>query len=129
LGRRRQEPAVEGLEPFYRRLLAALSHPVFHDGEWKLLETGPSWPGESGYRRAIGHQWVRGEERRVVVVNLSDQPAQFHLLVDMPQLADRDCVLRDLLSETEYTRSGGEMLGRGLYVDLIGFGAHIFEVR
>jgi glycosidase len=129
LGRRRPEGPVEGLEPFYRRLLAALSHPVFHDGAWKLLETGPKSPGDPGYQRAVGHQWILGEERRIVAVNLSEQPAQFFLPVDMPKLADGDCQLRDLLSDEEYTRSGGEMLGRGLYVDLMGFGAHIFEVR
>jgi len=129
LGRRRQEVAVDGLETFYRRLLAALRHPVFHDGEWQLLETGPASLGNPGYLRAVGHQWILGAERRIVAVNLSDQPAQFLLPVDMPQLAGRDCRLRDLLSGADYARSGDEMIGRGLYIDLVGYGAHILDVR
>jgi hypothetical protein len=129
LGRRRQEAPVEGLEPFYRRLLEGLSHPVFHDGQWHLLEPRPVTAGDPGYQRAMGHQWILGNERRIVAVNLSDQAAQFFLPVDMPKLAGRDCLLRDLLSDEDYTRSSGEMLGRGLYVDLVGYGAHVFEVR
>ncbi|HSR34734.1 MAG TPA: alpha-amylase, partial [Anaerolineae bacterium] len=129
LGRRRQEAPVEGLEPFYRRLLAALSHPVFHDGAWKLLDTGPTSADNSGYQRAVGHQWTLGEERRIVTVNLSEQPAQFFLPVDMPHLAGQNCLLRDLLNEKDYTWSGDDMLGRGLYVDLPGYGSHIFDVR
>ena len=38
LGRRPGEPVVEDLEPFYRRLIAALRQPVFHEGEWRLLK-------------------------------------------------------------------------------------------
>lgn len=49
-----------------------------------------------------------------MAVNLSDQPAQVFLPVDMPQLAGRDCLLRDLLNEVDYTPSRAEMLGRGL---------------
>lgn len=129
LGRRQQESSVEGLEPFYRRLLKALSHPVFHDGAWKLLDTDPTSPGNPGYQRALGHQWILGEERRIVAVNLSDQPAQFFLPVDMPQLAGQNSLLHDLLNDEDYTRSGDDMLGRGLYVDLPGYGSHIFDVR
>jgi hypothetical protein len=64
-----------------------------------------------------------------MAVNLSEQPAQFFLPVDMPELANRDCLLCDLLNERDYTRSGSEMLGRGLYIDLMGYGTHIFDVK
>ena len=129
LGRRRQEAPVDGLIPFYHRFLAALSHPVFHDGEWKLLQTDPASPGDSGYQRAVGHQWIAGDERRIVTVNLSDHPVQFYLPVDMPQLAGQNCLLRDLLSDEEYTRSGDKVLGPGLYLNLPAHGTHIFAVK
>jgi hypothetical protein len=70
-----------------------------------------------------------GEERRIVAVNLSVQPAQFFLPVDMPQLAGQNCLLRDLLNEKDYMRSGSDMLGRGLYVELPGYGSHVFDAR
>lgn len=86
-------------------------------------------PANSGYQRAVGHQWTLGEERRIVAVNLSDQPAQFFLPVDMPQLAGEDWLLCDLLNDKDYVRSGDDMLRQGPYVDLAAHGAHVFDVR
>ena len=129
LGRRRQEVPVDGLESFYRRLLAAVSHPVFHDGEWKLLKAGPVSAGNPGYLQAVCHQWVLGEERRIVAANLSDRPAQFFLPVEMPQLTGQNCRLCDLLNDERYARSGDDMLGQGVYVDLPAYDAHVFDVK
>jgi hypothetical protein len=70
-----------------------------------------------------------GEERRIVAVNLSDQPAQFFLSVDMPQLAGEDWLLCDLLNDKDYVRSGDDTLRHGLVQDPAAHGAHIFDVR
>jgi hypothetical protein len=50
-------------------------------------------------------------------------------MIAMPGLAGREWLLRDrLLNETQYQRSGDEILNKGLYVELQGFGCHLFEV-
>ncbi len=127
LGRRRSEPPEPGLEPFYRRLLVALRHPVFHDGDWRLLESQREWPGNLSYRNFVAYHWVLGEERRLVVANLAPEPAQCFLSLDLPALAGRAWRLQDLLSDSQYVRNGDELLARGLYLDLPGYGYHLFE--
>ena len=69
-----------------------------------------------------------GEQARIIITNLSDEPAQSQIMIAMPGLAGREWLLRDLLNETQYQRSGDEILNKGLYVELQGYGYHLFEV-
>ncbi|MEA3334458.1 MAG: alpha-amylase family glycosyl hydrolase [Chloroflexota bacterium] len=128
LGRRPDEPENRGLEKFFQRLLLALRHPVFQEGDWQLLRPLPEWEENPSHRQAVAHCWTLQEDYRLIIVNLSDQPAQFFLPVPFPGLAGRDWRLVDLLSDDQYIRSGDEMLGRGLYVDLPGYRYHFFEL-
>lgn len=129
LGRRQPDEPAPGLEPFYGRLLAALRHPVFHDTQaWRLLQPVEEWSGNSSHRHIVAHRWASGGDYRVVIANLSAQPAQCFLPLDMAALAGASWRLHDLLSGQHYERSGNEMLGRGLYVDLAGYGYHLFEL-
>jgi len=128
LGRRPPEPPEPGQEPFYRRLLVALRHPVFHDGHWRLLTPQEGWPGNPSYRNFEAHCWVLGEERRSMVVNLSPDQAQCFLPLGLPALAGRSWHLQDLLSDARYVRDGDDLLGRGLYLDMPGYGYHLFDL-
>jgi hypothetical protein len=44
-------------------------------------------------------------------------------------LAGRQFKLADLLSEAEYPRSGDELAGQGLYLDMLPGGRQVFELR
>jgi hypothetical protein len=129
LGRRQPEQPVQGLEPFYRRLLGILRHPVFHDGRWRTVEPLAAGPDNPTWQNGVAHQWVHAEARRIVAVNLSSQPAQFRLPVMMPELAGHSWLLRDLLNDAEFERSGDEMLNPGLFVALPAYNCHVFDVR
>lgn len=129
LGRRQPEEAEPGLEALYGKLLAALKDPVFHEGIWRLLRPQPEWEGNFSHRNAVAHLWSQGDAIRVIIVNLSGQPAQFFLPVDLPRLAGRDWQLLDQLNDQAHVRSGAELVGRGLYVDLDSYGYHLFELR
>ena len=129
LGRRQLEEPVEELLSFYQRLLDILRHPVFHEGQWQLLEPRPERADEPGYHHTVAHQWMHGDTGRVVIVNLSDQPVQFQLPLAMPQLAGRDWLLRDLLNDEDYVRIGDEMLGPGLTILLPAYGFHLFDIQ
>jgi hypothetical protein len=72
---------------------------------------------------------MHGDTNRVVVVNLSDQAAQFQLPLAMPQLAGQNWLLRDLLNDEDYVRTGDEMLGPGLSIFLPGHGFHLFDIQ
>lgn len=127
LGRRQQEPSDPALADFYRRLLGALRHPVFHDGQWRLLEPQAEWSGNRSHHHLLAHRWTLGDAWRLVVVNLSDRPAQCFLPLDFPGLANRFWRLSDVLSGVTWVRNGSELVQPGLYLDMAGRSSHVIE--
>ena len=75
LGRRPAEPVDQGLQTFYEKLLAAIHAPIFHDGAWKLCECS-GWPDNQSCQNLVAWSWVKDNDRRLIVVNLSDRAAQ-----------------------------------------------------
>jgi hypothetical protein len=128
LGRRPQEPTDEGVLAYYRRLLAALSRPVFHDGEWRQVEPRAAWAGNPTHLHFVAGRWALGAEFRLTAVNLSGGRAQCYLPLGLPKLAGRAWLLRDLLGEARYERDGDGLLSPGLYLDVPAYGHHLFEI-
>lgn len=129
LGRRPAEGVIGHVETFYQRLLAALRSPVFHEGEWQLLKPTEEWAGNSSYRNIVAHRWSLNGEHRLVFVNLSSDRSQALVPIDILTLAGGAWRLDDVLNDTSYVRRGNEMTGTGLYIDLPGYGYHLFEVH
>lgn len=128
LGRRPAEDAEPGLESFYCQLLAALRHPVFHDGRWQLLQPAPGWDGNESHGHMVASLWQMENDVRVIAANLSDAPAQSHLVLDLPGIANHTWDLQDLLNGQTYRWAGEDLAERGLYVDLPANGYHLFEL-
>lgn len=128
LGRRSAELSEPGMEPFYKQLLTALGHPIFHQGQWRLLEPEMAWLGNPSHGNFVAHSWALGEERRLVVANLASGWSQCYVRLDWPDLAGRTWELADLLSEARYIRDGDDLRTRGLYLDMPGYGAHLFQL-
>jgi hypothetical protein len=63
------------LQDFYRTLLAAVAQPVFKAGEWRLSERS-GWPDNRSYLNLAAWGWRLGEERRLIIVNLSEHRSQ-----------------------------------------------------
>jgi hypothetical protein len=129
LGRRPSEPPDPGMELFYKQLLAALAHPVFHKGQWQPLQPREAWPGNFSYVNMVAHGWALDKERRLVVANLASQQSQCLVPLHWPNMAAQTWQLTDLLSAVEYTRNGDDLLTRGLYLDLPGYGYHLFQLH
>jgi glycosidase len=129
LGRRPPEPTDESVSAHYRRLLAALTRPVLHDGDWRLLEPREAWDGNPSHRRFVASLWALGAELRLTAANLSPERAQCYLPLGLPALAGRTWLLRDLLGGAEYTRDGDGLLAPGLYLDVPAYGHHLFELK
>lgn len=129
LGRRPVESPEPEIEAFYKRLLAALRDPIFHEGTWQLLHPQEEWSGNPSYRHVVAYRWTSGKEQRLVVVNLAATPSQCFLPLNMPELAGKVCYLDDLLSNTFYERDGDEVVNTGLYLDLPGYGYHLFSLQ
>ena len=76
----------------------------------------------------MAHAWELGAERRLVVANLASGRSQCYVRLDWPDLAGRTWELVDLLPEARYLRDGDDLLTRGLYLDVPGYGAHLFQL-
>ena len=128
LSRRPDESADCALSEFYKVLLEAVDRPVFREGKWNLCErTG--WPDNASFRNLIAWNWVKDDQRYLIVVNLSDVPSQAKVQVRWPDVGGGMWVLNDVASGATYKRNGDEMLSPGFYVELGSWNYHFFECK
>jgi hypothetical protein len=127
LGRRPPEADDPQVLAFYRVLLDEVRHPVYHQGQWQLLETFPAWDLNATHRHLIAYVWQSGEERRLIVVNYSAGSAQGRVRLAGLGLEGQTWTLHDALHGDDYVRSGDEMARDGLYVDLRPWGMHLLR--
>ncbi len=126
LGRRPDEPVDPELPVFYKKLLQAINAPVFRDGKWQLCQrTG--WPDNQSCQNLVAWGWVKDEDRRLIVVNLSEGEVQARVQVPWEDLRGQTWRLRDGLSDASYERNGDEMLAPGLYVEMGPWECSIFQ--
>ncbi len=126
LARRPVEPIDLDLRAFYHTLLAAVKRAGLREGEWRQCErTG--WPGNSSYLNLGAWGWNQGQERYIVVVNLSECQSQGRVRMPWNELAGRTWHLTDVLSGDMFERDGGELQSAGLYVDLPAWKVHFLQ--
>jgi hypothetical protein len=126
LGRRPHEHFDREVYGFYTTLFEALNRAAFCDGRWWLcIRTG--WLDNPSFRNLVSWSWVHGDERYLIVVNLSDRPAQGHIHVPWGDAAGTSWKLTDLLSGAFYERDGDDLQSRGLYVSLGRWSYHLFQ--
>jgi hypothetical protein len=124
-----KEPIDETLHQFYERLLAVLRRRTVRDGQWRLLDCVPAWDGNGTWDSFLAFAWESpGKDRLLVTVNYAVYQSQCYVPLPFPDLAGRTVRLKDLMSEAFYERHGDELLSRGLYLDVPGWGYHVFEV-
>jgi hypothetical protein len=129
LGRRSPEAVDPQTKRFYDSLLAALDHPVFHRGQWQSVEPGEPWPGSTAQRNITAHLWSLDGEHRLVVANLSSDPASCRVQLPLAKMPGLTWHLRDLLGAVRYSKQGKDLLDRGLCLDLPGYGYHLFALE
>ena len=125
LARFPDEPDDLELEAFYRRLLEVLSDPTFRTGRWQLCQT-TGWANDPGGSQILSWCWT-GDSRWLVAVNLSAGRANAHVAAPWPDLRGRAVRLHDPTQEVSYDRTGDD-LNDGMYVELPGWGWHLFSV-
>ena len=128
LGRRPAEPVDEELRAFYWKLLSAINAPIFRDGKWTLCERS-GWPDNLSCQNVVAWSWIKDDDRRLVVVNLSDKAAQARVKVPWEDLRGSSWRLIDALSDLTYDRDGNEMADSGLYVELEPWSYYAFQFR
>ena len=126
LARRPDEPADAALAEFYRSLLRATSDDAFRNGEWQLCERS-GWSDNGSFLNLVAWCWRQDERRYLIVVNLADTQSQATVRVPWDQLRGRNWRMDDVLSGRSYTRSGDDLRGPGIYVELGPWACHFFR--
>jgi hypothetical protein len=126
LGRRPPEPVDPTIQIFYTRLLLAIRAPIFSEGDWSLCERS-GWSDNSSFENLLAWSWVKGTDRRLIVINLSDTSAEAHVRVPWEEVRGATAHLVDELSQATYDRAGNDMLSPGLYVQLGPWGCHFLK--
>jgi hypothetical protein len=128
LGRRPLEVEDKALQVFYHWLLDGINAQVFRDGQWALCKlTG--WPDNSSYQNLVAWSWIKGSDRYLIVINLSDSPAQAVVQDLWNELRGKNWRLVDMLSGQTFDRNGDEMHDSGLYVDLKAWNCHFLRLQ
>jgi hypothetical protein len=126
LGRRPAEPVDQELRAFYEKLLAAIHAPIFHDGAWRLCGCS-GWPDNQSYQNLVALSWVKDQDRRLIVVNLSERAAQGRVRVPWEEVRGAAWHLTDVFSGWSCDRDGDEMVTAGLYIELQAWSFYFFE--
>jgi len=128
LGRRPIEPVQPAIAAAYKKLLAVLKHSLIGQGHGQILTPRAAWDANPTGQNIIAVLWPgQGLEFDVVVVNLAWHRSQCYVALPEAGLADRNWILRDLLSEESYERVGSDLVQSGLYLDLAPGGAQVFR--
>ncbi|MBP9500728.1 MAG: hypothetical protein KBF17_01060 [Candidatus Promineofilum sp.] len=128
LTRRPDEPPDRALLAFYRRLTNEIQSPALREGRWLLCALN-GWPDNKSYNNLVAWCWQAGDERRVIVVNLSSTTSQARVQLPWPDLAGQNWLFVDVMDDTTYEWNGDEVLNMGLFVELAPWGRHFFAVR
>ena len=123
-----EEPVNTAIKAFYQRLFACLRLPVFRDGEWRLLDCNPAWEENPSHEGYIAFAWEREGEHGIVAVNYAPDRGQCYIPLPGAERAGETVRLRDLIGPAVYDRDGAGLLSPGLYLDIPGWGYHVFEV-
>src|SRR4029450_6854317 len=98
-------------------------------GRWWSVGVAAAWEGNWTWGGFIAWSWeTLSGQRRLVAVNYAGNQGQCYVRLPFPDLAGGSVALRDLMSPASYDRDGGELLSRGLYLDLPPWGYHVFDV-
>jgi hypothetical protein len=125
LGRWPETPDRPDIRDLYARLMKTIDRPVFHDGEWSLLEIGGA--GDTTQDNLLAYAWRKGKDLAVVCGNITGQESQGLVRIgDLPK--GETFELADQLSDQTYKWSRAD-LANGLYVRLRSGDAHVFLIK
>jgi glycosidase len=122
----RPEPMVGA---FYAALLAATRKAIFYRGQWQLCDPLEAWPGNPSHNAIIVYAWMAKAQRRLIAINLADTRSQCYVRLDRLNLAAGAWRFHDEMGPDSYVRTSGDLAAKGLYLDMPGYGYHIFAIE
>ena len=128
LCRRPVEAEQRDIKLAYETLLTVLKKSEVGVGRGHILAPRAAWDGNPTSQNFIIVLWQgKSAGFDLVVVNLAWHPSQCYVSLNVAGLAERDWMMRDLLSKESYERAGSDLAQQGLYLDVAAHGAQVFR--
>ena len=89
------------------------------------MEALASGEGDHSYQNILTWLWKYADDKRLVVVNYSDEIAYCRIKLDLKDYPEQ-FEITDVLNEKTYIRSAAEAYHDGLFIRLDPFQSHIF---
>jgi len=128
LVREPEEAPDPPIAEFYEQLLHVCNSPVFHDGQWLLLETSQAGQRGNSHRDLLTWWWHRGDQTKVVVVNYSPKHTSCWLKLPLPLGPNERILLRDELASTSAVQDTQQLANQDLHFNLKPWQAQILDV-
>jgi hypothetical protein len=125
--RPREEPDAAVLD-FYTRLLREIRDPAIREGAWRPLSVTPAWDGNWTSQNFLAHEWQGRDGLRLVTVNFAHHRGQCYVATGRSEWRGKKVSFADRLGDASYVREGDELAQKGLFLDLPGYGIHLFAV-
>ncbi|MFX1340218.1 MAG: alpha-amylase family glycosyl hydrolase [Promethearchaeota archaeon] len=129
LGRRFLEEKNPNITKFYENLLKAAPGREFNTARWSLCRVDQISNENRSSTNLIAYLWFVNELYQLIVVNFSPYPSQGHIRIDEIDYGISDWNFSDLLTQKTYTYNGQNLGKFGLYIDLLPWKAHIFDIK
>jgi hypothetical protein len=125
-----EEAPETAIADFYTRLLEALKQNALRNGDWILLQCEAAWEGNWTWDCFTAFAWHGPDgEWLVGAVNFAPNQSQCYLRLPIEKLEKANWKLTDRMNGLVYEHDGRELAERGLYLDMPGWGYHLFEVK
>ena len=129
LGRRLIEENNTNISKFYENLLKVAPGRKFDNAKWALCRVEQVGIENHSNKNLIAYLWRLNEQVQLVVVNFSPYHSQGHVRIDGIEYGNNEWYFNDLLAQKNYTYSGQNLSKYGLYIDLLPWNGHIFDIK
>jgi len=123
-----EETTDPHIAEFYGQLLHVCNSPVFHDGQWLLLEISQAGQRDNSHRDLLVWWWHHGEQAKIVVVNYSPKHNSCWLKLPLPLGSNRRILLRDELASTSAVQDIQQLANQDLHFNFKPWEAQILDV-
>lgn len=118
LVREPEESTDYDITRFYERLLEVCNSPLFHDGEWGLLQASQVREFDITYHHLLTWYWRYEEQLKIVAVNYSSEHARGYLKLPLPIDSQKRVILHDEMSGETFIPDVGHPEHPGLHLDM-----------
>ena len=129
LGRRLIEEKNPNIIKFYKNLLKVAPGREFNDAKWSLCRVEQVGRENDSNKNLIAYIWRINKQLQLILVNFSPHRSQGHVRIDGIKYGNKEWIFNDLLAQKNYIYTGQNLSTYGLYIDLLPWNGHIFDIK